>query len=137
MKRASSCVASVRCSTALPTSRCSWLDDDADINADDISYRRRVTSERSSPCLFMGTTHAERSRLKHSALIPPVAYLIASPAEDQITLHSVIVHIRVEIARHAGPADILRDLMRTGTPATTTADLPGPWFRNGLRVRNN
>jgi uncharacterized damage-inducible protein DinB len=98
-----------------------WLDDDADINAD-----MWATADESCEAIVtlyqLAATHADAT-IKALSLDSPGRVPWWPPEREQVTLHQVMVHVSVEMARHAGHADILRELI-DGTAGNNDGNLP-------------
>jgi hypothetical protein len=86
-----------------------WFDNDAEINAD-----MWATAEESRDEIV---TLYQRAAAHADATIEALALNSAGrvpwwpPEREQVTLHQIMVHVTAEIARHAGHADILRELI--------------------------
>lgn len=98
-----------------------WLDDGAEVNAD-----MWATAEESRADIValhrFSAAHADATidalGLEATGSVP------WWPAERRrVTLHQILVHMSVETARHAGHADIVRELL-VGAVPTDDANLP-------------
>jgi hypothetical protein len=103
-------------SVALP-----WADDGAEINAD-MWATAEESREEIVQLYQQAATHADATiealTLDSPGLVP------WWPAERQrVTLHQIMVYMSVEIARHAGHADILRELI-DGAAGNKDGNLP-------------
>jgi Protein of unknown function (DUF664) len=98
-----------------------WLDDDADINAD-----MWATADESCEAIVtlyqLAATHADAT-IEALSLDSPGRVPWWPREREQVTLHQVMVHVSVEMARHAGHADILRELI-DGTAGNNDGNLP-------------
>ena len=98
-----------------------WLDDDADINAD--MWATADESREAIVTLYqLAATHADAT-IEALSLDSPGRVPWWPPEREQVTLHQVMVHVSVEMARHAGHADILRELI-DGTAGNNDGNLP-------------
>jgi hypothetical protein len=98
-----------------------WLDDDAEINAD--MWATADESRQEIIALYQqAATHADATiaalTLDSTGRVP-----WWPPEREQVTLHQIMVHVSVEMARHAGHADILRELI-DGTAGNKDGNLP-------------
>jgi uncharacterized damage-inducible protein DinB len=98
-----------------------WLDDDAEINAD--MWATADESREEIVALYQqAATHADATiealTLDSLGRVP-----WWPPEREQVTLHQIMVHVSVEMARHAGHADILRELI-DGTAGNKDGNLP-------------
>lgn len=89
-----------------------WLDDDAEANAD-----MWATAEE-SPELIIAFFHRVQAHADETIAALPLDALGSVPwwAEDRrsVTLHRILIHLIAEINRHAGHADIVRELVDGG-----------------------
>jgi hypothetical protein len=98
-----------------------WFDEDAETNAD-----MWATAEESREDIV---TRYERAAVHADATIG--ALTLDSPGRvpwwpaerQQVTLHQIMVHVTAEIARHAGHADIIRELI-DGAAGDNDGNLP-------------
>ena len=97
-----------------------WLDDEAELNADMWAHRRRdPRADRRAPPHGSG---ARRCHDRALELDSPGVVPWWLPDTQEVTLQQILVHMIAETARHAGHADILRELidgqagMRIGDP---------------------
>jgi hypothetical protein len=62
---------------------------------------------------------------------------VVAPEREQVTLQQIMVHVTVEIARHAGHADIIRELI-DGNAGDNDGNLPDQtaqeWVSYRLRL---
>jgi uncharacterized damage-inducible protein DinB len=98
-----------------------WLDEDAEINADmwataDESREEIVTLYQQAAAHADGTIDA--LTLESPGLVP-----WWPPERHHVTLQQIMVHVSVEMARHAGHADILRELI-DGAAGNNDGNLP-------------
>jgi hypothetical protein len=86
-----------------------WFDDGAEINAD-----MWATAEESREQIIMlyqrAAVHADTT-IEALSLDSPGRVPWWPPEREQVTLQQVMVHVTAEIARHAGHADIIRELI--------------------------
>lgn len=98
-----------------------WYDDGAETNAD--MWATADESREDIVALY------ERAAVHADATIEALALDAPGrvpwwPAErQQVTLHQIMVHVTVEIARHAGHADIIRELI-DGAAGDNDGNLP-------------
>jgi hypothetical protein len=98
-----------------------WLDDDAEINAD-----MWATAEESREEIVtfyqQAAAHADATidalSLESPGLVP-----WWPPERRHVTLHQIMMHMGVEMARHAGHADIIRELI-DGMAGNKDGNLP-------------
>jgi uncharacterized damage-inducible protein DinB len=98
-----------------------WFDDDADTNADlwataDETREEIVDLYRYSAA--QSDTTIDSLDLDAPGLVP-----WWGPDREQVTLHQILVHMVVEIARHAGHADIIREMI-DGSAGNEDGNLP-------------
>jgi hypothetical protein len=98
-----------------------WFDDDAEVNAD-MWVTPEETSEEIIELFRFSSTHADATI---DALdIDSTGFVSWWPPHRQtVTLHLILVHLTVEIARHAGHADIIRELI-DGFAGNNDGNLP-------------
>ena len=98
-----------------------WLDDGAEINAD--MWATADESREEIIALYQqAATHADAT-IAALTLDSPGRVPWWPPEREQVTLHQIMVHVSVEMARHAGHADILRELI-DGTAGNKDGNLP-------------
>ena len=98
-----------------------WLDDGAEINAD--MWATADESREEIIALYQqAATHADATSAALT-LDSPGRVPWWPPEREQVTLHQIMVHVSVEMARHAGHADILRELI-DGTAGNKDGNLP-------------
>ena len=98
-----------------------WLDEDAEINAD--MWATADESREEIVTLYQqAAAHADETiaalTLESPGLVP-----WWPPERHHVTLQQIMVHVSVEIARHAGHADILRELI-DGAAGNNDGNLP-------------
>jgi uncharacterized damage-inducible protein DinB len=102
-----------------------WLDDDAEPNAD----MWATPSESRADIIALYRRAAQHSAATIDALpLDAVGRVPWWPAEHaEVTLHRVLVHMVDETARHAGQADIIRELIdgSVGLTKDRTNVMPG------------
>jgi uncharacterized damage-inducible protein DinB len=98
-----------------------WLDDAAEINAD--MWATADESREEIVALYQqAATHADAT-IAALTLDSPGRVPWWPPEREQVTLQQIMVHVSVEMARHAGHADILRELI-DGTAGNKDGNLP-------------
>jgi hypothetical protein len=98
-----------------------WLDEDAEINADMWATAQESRDEIVSLYL-RAAAHADAT-IEALALDSPGRVPWWPPEREQVTLQQIMVHVTVEIARHAGHADIIRELI-DGNAGDNDGNLP-------------
>jgi uncharacterized damage-inducible protein DinB len=98
-----------------------WLDEDAEINAD--MWATAEESREEIIALYQqAAAHADATiealRLDSQGRVP-----WWSPERQQVTLQQIMVHVTAEMARHAGHADIIRELI-DGRAGDNDGNLP-------------
>jgi uncharacterized damage-inducible protein DinB len=98
-----------------------WLDEDAEINAD--MWATAEESREDIIALYeQAAAHADATiealTLESVGRVP-----WWPPEREQVTLHQIMVHVTAEMARHAGHADILRELI-DGAAGDNDGNLP-------------
>ena len=98
-----------------------WLDEDAEINAD--MWATADESREDIVALYkQAGAHADATiealTLDSAGRVP-----WWPPEREQVTLHQIMVHVTAEIARHAGHADIVRELI-DGAAGDNDGNLP-------------
>ena len=98
-----------------------WLDEDAEINAD--MWATAEESREEIVALYeQAAAHADATiealTLESVGRVP-----WWPPEREQVTLHQIMVHVTAEMARHAGHADILRELI-DGAAGDNDGNLP-------------
>jgi uncharacterized damage-inducible protein DinB len=86
-----------------------WLDDDAEPDAD----LWATPQESSAEILALARRAADHTEATVAALDLDAPGRVPwwHPDHQQVTLHQVLVHMTTETARHAGHADIVRELL--------------------------
>ena len=96
-----------------------WFDDGAEINAD--LWATADESREEIIALYQRATgHADA--IEALSLDAPGVVPWWPPERQHVTLHQILVHVSVEIARHAGHAGIIRELI--DGPAGDNGSLP-------------
>jgi uncharacterized damage-inducible protein DinB len=98
-----------------------WLDDDAEINAD--MWATADESREEIVALYQQAATQADATIAVLTLDSPGRVPWWPPEREQVTLHQIMVHVSVEMARHAGHADILRELI-DGTAGNKDGNLP-------------
>jgi len=98
-----------------------WLDDDAEINAD--MWATADESREEIVALYQQAATKADATIAALTLDSPGRVPWWPPEREQVTLHQIMVHVSVEMARHAGHADILRELI-DGTAGNKDGNLP-------------
>jgi hypothetical protein len=98
-----------------------WLDEGAESNAD-----MWATAEESREVIVAlyqrAAVHADAT-IEALTLDSPGRVPWWPPERQQVSLHQIMVHVTVEIARHAGHADIVRELI-DGAAGDSDGNLP-------------
>ena len=86
-----------------------WFDDDAEVNAD----MWATADEPREEILELHRISARHSDATIEALDLDSPGLVPwwGPDREHVTLHQILVHVTVETARHAGHADIIREMI--------------------------
>ena len=89
-----------------------WLDEDAELNAD----MWATASESRSDIISLYQQATQHADATIDALSLDAAGRVPwwPPEREHVTLHQIMVHVSVEVARHAGHADIIRELIDGG-----------------------
>ena len=86
-----------------------WLDEGAEINAD--MWATAEESREDIVALYeQAAVHADAT-IEALSLDSPGRVPWWPPDREQVTLHQIMVYVTAEIARHAGHADIIRELI--------------------------
>ncbi|MBU2665428.1 DinB family protein [Actinoplanes bogorensis] len=97
-----------------------WLDDDADPNAD----MWAAESESRDDIVALGRriwAHADAT-IEALPLDGPGRVPWWQAGRDEVTLHQILVHMTAELYRHAGHADIVRELIDGAAGLSRTND---------------
>jgi len=86
-----------------------WFDNDAEINADMWATAEEWRDEIVT--LYQRAAAHADATIEALALDSPGRVPWWPPEREQVTLQQIMVHVTAEIARHAGHADILRELI--------------------------
>ena len=100
-----------------------WLDDGAELNAD----MWATADESSAEIIDLHHYSAAHSDATVAALDLDATGVVPwwRPERREVTLHQILVHVIDETARHAGHADILRELI-DGQAGNGDGNIPGP-----------
>lgn len=98
-----------------------WLDEDAEINAD--MWATAQESREEIVSLYLRAAAHADATIEALSLDSPGRVPWWPPEREQVTLQQIIVHVTVEIARHAGHADIIRELI-DGNAGDNDGNLP-------------
>jgi uncharacterized damage-inducible protein DinB len=98
-----------------------WFDDDAEINAD-LWATADETREDILDLYDYSAAHSDAT-IDSLDLDAPGHVPWWGPDREQVTLHQILVHMVVEIARHAGHADIIREMI-DGSAGNDDGNLP-------------
>jgi hypothetical protein len=99
-----------------------WDGDDAEINAD--MWATADESREEIVALYQrAAAHADATIEALSLDSPGLVPWWSPPERQHVTLHQILVHVSVEIARHAGHADIIRELI-DGAAGNNDGNLP-------------
>lgn len=118
-----------------PNRELSWLNEDAEFNADMWATADETRNEIVELFRF-SCAHADETidalQLESPGRVP------WWPADrQQVNLHLILIHVAVEVARHAGHADILRELIdgQAGNDDGNLPDLsPAEWAAHRSRI---
>jgi uncharacterized damage-inducible protein DinB len=98
-----------------------WFDEDAELN-DDMWATAEETSQEILDLFSFSNAHADATiealELDSIGNVP-----WWPPERKRVTLHQILVHLTVETARHAGHADIIRELI-DGSAGSQDGNLP-------------
>jgi len=114
-----------------------WLDDGAELNAD----MWATADESSAEIIDLHHYSAAHSDATVAALDLDATGAVPwwRPERRAVTLHQILVHLIDETARHAGHADILRELI-DGQAGNGDGNIPGPdeidWVGYRARVED-
>ena len=98
-----------------------WLDDGAEFNAD--MWATAEESREDILTLYQRAAAHTDATIEALELDAPGRVPWWPPERQQVTLQQIMVHVTVEIARHAGHADIIRELM-DGAAGDNDGNLP-------------
>jgi uncharacterized damage-inducible protein DinB len=98
-----------------------WFDDDADTNADLWATADETREEIVD--LYRYSAAQSDATIDSLDLDAPGLVPWWGPDREQVTLHQILVHMVVEIARHAGHADIIREMI-DGSAGNEDGNLP-------------
>jgi Protein of unknown function (DUF664) len=99
-----------------------WFDDGAEINAD--MWAMAEESREQIITLYQRAAAHADATIEALSLDSPGRVPWWPPEREQVTLQQVMVHVTAEIARHAGHADIIRELI-DGNAGDNDGNLPG------------
>ena len=88
-----------------------WIDDDVEPNCGHVGDRGRSRARRSSALYRRAWAHADATIEALPLDARRVGCRGGSPTAQAVTLHQVLVHVIAETHRHAGHADIVRELI--------------------------
>ena len=86
-----------------------WLDEGAELNAD--KWSTAGESREDIVALYQQATQHADATIAALPLDAPGLVPWWPPERQQVTLQQIMVHVSVEVARHAGQADIIRELI--------------------------
>ena len=98
-----------------------WLDDGAEFNAD--MWATAEESREDILTLYQRAAAHTDATIEALELDAPGRVPWWPPERQQVTLQQIMVHVTVEIARHAGHADIIRELI-DGAAGDNDGNLP-------------
>jgi hypothetical protein len=102
--------------------RLPWLDEGAETNAD--MWATAEESRKEIVALYLrAAVHADATIEALTLDSPGRVPWWSPPERQQVTLQQIMVHVTAEIARHAGHADILRELI-DGAAGDNNGELP-------------
>jgi hypothetical protein len=112
-----------------------WLDDGAEFNAD--MWATAEESREDILGLYQRAAAHTDATIEALELDAPGRVPWWPPERQQVTLQQIMVHVTVEIARHAGHADIIRELI-DGAAGDNDGNLPDQtpqeWANYRLRL---
>jgi hypothetical protein len=98
-----------------------WFDEGAEINAD--MWATAEESREDIIALYrQAAAHADAT-IQALSLVSPGRVPWWPPDREQVTLQQIMVYVTAEIARHAGHADIIRELI-DGAASDNNGNLP-------------
>jgi hypothetical protein len=109
-----------------------WFDDDAEINAD--MWATAEESREEIITLYQRAAAHADATIEALSLDSPGRVPWWPPEREQVTLHQIMVHVTAEIARHAGHADIIRELI-DGNAGDNDGNLPDQTADEWARYR--
>jgi uncharacterized damage-inducible protein DinB len=86
-----------------------WFDEGAELNAD--MWATAGESREDIVALYQQATQHADATIAALPLDAPGLVPWWPPERQQVTLQQIMVHVSVEVARHAGQADIIRELI--------------------------
>ena len=86
-----------------------WFDEGAELNAD--MWATAGESRENIVALYQQATQHADATIAALPLDAPGLVPWWPPERQQVTLQQIMVHVSVEVARHAGQADIIRELI--------------------------
>ena len=86
-----------------------WFDEGAELNADMWATARE--SREDIVALYQQATQHADATIAALPLDAPGLVPWWPPERQQVTMQQIMVHVSVEVARHAGQADIIRELI--------------------------
>lgn len=98
-----------------------WMDEEAEVNADMWATADETREEIVDLYHFSGSRADETIEALNLDSRGRVMWW--APERQEVTLQLIMVHVAVEVARHAGHADILRELI-DGRAGNNPRDLP-------------
>jgi hypothetical protein len=98
-----------------------WSDEGAELNAD--MWATADESRADIVALYRQATQHADATIAALPLDAPGRVPWWPPERWQVTLHQIMVHMSVEVARHAGHADIIRELI-DGAAGDNDGNLP-------------
>jgi Protein of unknown function (DUF664) len=98
-----------------------WLNEDAEVNAD--MWATAEESREDILALYQQAAVHTYATIEALGLDSPGRVPWWPPERQEVTLHQIMVHVTVEIARHAGHADIIRELI-DGAAGDNDGNLP-------------
>ena len=98
-----------------------WLDEGAELNAD--MWATAEESRQDIVALYRRATAHADATIEALSLESPGRVPWWPPEREQVTLHQIMVHVTAEMARHAGHADIIRELI-DGAAGDNDGNLP-------------
>ena len=114
-----------------------WFDEGAELNAD--MWATAVESREDIVALYQQATQHADATIAALPLDAPGLVPWWPPERQQVTLQQIMVHVSVEVARHAGQADIIRELIdgAAGDDASLPDQTAEEWAAYRARLEEN
>jgi uncharacterized damage-inducible protein DinB len=114
-----------------------WFDEGAELNAD--MWATAGESREDIVALYQQATQHADATIAALPLDAPGLVPWWPPERQQVTLQQIMVHVSVEVARHAGQADIIRELIdgAAGDDASLPDQTAEEWAAYRARLEEN